>query len=204
VLIPERQRALRELANQQGGYFTSRQAEALGFARNNHPRQVASGAWTREMHGIYRLHGVPTTNPVLAELHAWVLWTMGRKSPQPRGAIAYETALSVYDLSDLMIHRVHLWVPPDFRASVVPKGVVLHRHARVASDITGRDGLRVVRPMPTLLDLLREGRVSREHIERGLRDGLRSGEITRVELQQLPHLLPEAQLLRRWALESGV
>lgn len=193
---------LRELANNQGGYFTARQAEALGYAHNNHPHHVASGSWIREMRGIYRLAGVAVPNPALAELHMWLLWTTGRRAAEPRGAIAYETALSVYDLSDLMIHRVHLSVPPSFRVSVLPRGVVLHKELRDATDITRRDGLLVVRPLPTLVDLLREGRVSREHIRQGLFDGLRKGVVTRDAVVQAAQLAPEARLLNTWILEG--
>jgi predicted transcriptional regulator of viral defense system len=200
--VTPRQSQLRALANDQGGYFTARQAEQLGLANNNHARYVASGEWMREMRGIYRLADVPTTNPALAELHMWLLWTTGRASTEPRGAIAYETALSVYDLSDLIIHRVHLWVPTGFRVSVIPKNVVLHRESRAAADITRRDGLLVIQPLPTLIDLLREGRVSHEHIRQGLFDGLRKGVVTRDAVVQAAQLVTEARLLNKWILEG--
>jgi hypothetical protein len=70
---------LRGLANTQGGYFTARQAEGLGFVRNHHSYHVSAGNWTREAHGIYRLARVPVINPVIEELHRWLLWTMGLK-----------------------------------------------------------------------------------------------------------------------------
>lgn len=152
---------LRELANQQGGYFTARQAVGLGFVRNHHSYHVSTGRWTREAHGIFRLAGVPTANPAVEELHCWLLWTIGRKAMVPRGAIAYETALAVHDLSDLILNKVHLTVPKDFRPSVIPKAVVLHHGSREETEIAQREGLRGVRPFFAVLDLIREGRGAR-------------------------------------------
>lgn len=194
---------LRELANTQGGYFTARQAERLGFVRNHHSYHVSTGNWTREGHGIYRLAGVPALNPAMDELHRWLLWTMGRKADAVRGAIAYETALVVHGLSDLMLGKVHLTVPKNFRPSVVPEVVVLHREDRDASEITERDGIRVVRPFLVVLDLLREGRVSIEHIERGFKDGIAKGNITASEVKKTKLSPNEQYLIQSWLKEAA-
>lgn len=195
--------ALRELSNNQGGYFTARQAEKLGFVRNHHAYHVSTGKWLREARGIYRLAAVRVDNPAKAELHLWLLWTMGRTADVPRGALAYETALSVFDLSDLMINKIHLSVPKDFRPSVVPKEIVLHREDRDESEITGLDGLRVVRPFHAVMDLLREGRVSVEHIERGFKDGIRRGVITIPEVKKAKLSPDERRLVGAWMKESA-
>jgi predicted transcriptional regulator of viral defense system len=195
--------ALRELANNQGGYFTARQAETLGFVRNHHAYHVSTGKWVREARGIYRLAGVRVDNPAMAELHLWLLWTVGRKADAPRGALAYETALSVFDLSDLIINKIHLSVPKDFRPAIVPKAVVLHREDRDASEITGLDGLRVVRPFRAVIDLLREGRVSVEHIERGFKDGIRKGVITIPEVKKAKLSPDERRLVSAWMKEAA-
>ena len=194
---------LRELANTQGGYFTARQAEGLGFVRNHHSYHVSTGNWTREAHGIYRLAGVPVINPAIEELHRWLLWTMGRKADAPRGAIAYETALIVHGLSDLTLNKVHVTVPKDFRPSVIPDTVVLHRENRDGSEITERDGLRVVRPFLAVLDLLREGRVSIEHIERGFKDGIIKGVITASEVKKAKLPAHEQHLINAWLKETA-
>jgi hypothetical protein len=194
---------LRELANVQGGYFTARQAEGLGFIRNHHSYHVSAGNWTREAHGIYRLVGVPLVNPAIEELHRWVLWTMGRKATAPRGAIAYETALFVYGLSDLALNRVHLTVPKEFRPSVIPDEVVLHRETRAETDFTERDGLRIVRPFIVILDLLREGRISIEHIERGFKDGIAKGVISSSEVMKITMPVQTQHLIQSWLKETA-
>jgi len=195
--------ALRELANRQGGYFTARQAEEIGFVRNHHSYHVSTGKWIREARGIYRLVGVPVVNPAIAELHLWLLWTMGRKADTPRGVLAYETALSVFGLSDLMINKIHMAVPKDFRPSIVPKAIVLHHEDRNESDIVELNGLRVVRPFCAVLDLLREDRVSTEHIERGFKDGIRNGTITIPEVKKAKISPEERRLVDTWMKESA-
>jgi predicted transcriptional regulator of viral defense system len=193
-----RQQALRALAYEQEGYFTARQAEALGFANKHFARFAASGTWARERHGIYRLPDVKPQRPGLAELHLWLLWTIGRKGgAEPRGAVAYETALIVYGLSDLQLDLVHLSVPKTFRTMQVPSEVRLHRETLNPIDITRHDGVRIVRPVPTLVALLREGKTSPEHIERALCDGLRSGCVTRADLAATAPGA-ERQQLQQW------
>ena len=192
-----RRQALRALANDQDGYFTARQAEDLGFASKHFARFVASGAWARERQGIYRLPDLQPQRPGLAELHMWLLWTIGRQGKEPRGAIAYETALVVYGLSDLQLDLIHLSVPLGFRVMRVPPEVRLHREELVPDAMTRHDGLRIVRPLPTLLALLCEGKTSQEHIQRALYDGVRLGHITQADLAEA-RSGPELDLLRDW------
>jgi len=202
-MVRNRELDLRELANGQGSYFTARQAEGLGFVRNHHSYHVATGNWVREARGIYRLAGVPVANPAIAELHRWLLWTMGRKANAPRGAIAYETALVLHGLSDLMLNKVHLSVPKDFRPSIIPTAVVLHHEGRDESEIIEWEGLRVVRPFRAVLDLIREGRISIEHIERGFKDGVSRGVITIVEVKKTKLPPSERSLIDAWLKEAA-
>jgi hypothetical protein len=106
---------LLRLALRQGGYFTGRQAQALGYVSNNHGHHVASGAWLREAHGLFRLADFPQDDPARAELHLWVLWTMGRSDVEPPGALAHETAMVVYGMSDLMLDKIHLFCAAGYR-----------------------------------------------------------------------------------------
>jgi hypothetical protein len=56
----EASRRLFDLAEQQQGFFTTKQAKAAGFAENTHPYHVQAGNWIREHRGIYRLTLFPT------------------------------------------------------------------------------------------------------------------------------------------------
>ena len=58
----EASRRLFEIAEQQQGFFTTKQAKAAGFAENTHPYHVQVANWIREHRGIYRLALFPTTD----------------------------------------------------------------------------------------------------------------------------------------------
>ena len=193
---------LREMANHQGGYFTTRQAATVGFKPQNATYYLSTGEWTREAHGIYRLAGVPSTNAAKDELHLWLLWTIGRKAEKPRGALAYETSLTVFNLSDLIPSKIHIAVSRNFKVSKIPKSLVLHHEDRPPSDIIEHEGLRVIRPMVTILDLLRENRISPEHIEQAFKDGLRNGVIPLSEIDHADFKPNERKLICAWIKEG--
>lgn len=193
---------LREIANLQGGYFTTRQATVNGFEPRNAPYYVSTGEWIREVHGIYRLAGVPSIDPSRDELHLWLLWTIGRKAEKPRGALAFETALSVFNLSDLIPSKVHISVPRSFKVSKLPKVVSLHHEDRHPNDTIEHDGLRVVRPLVTIIDIMREGRISPEHIERAFKDGIRQGIITLKEIDKADFKPKERDAIKSWLKEK--
>jgi predicted transcriptional regulator of viral defense system len=67
----ESSRQLYEFAEQQQGYFTTKQAKAAGFAENTHPYHVNTGNWVRDLRGIYRLVLFPAT-----ERSDLVLWAL--------------------------------------------------------------------------------------------------------------------------------
>jgi hypothetical protein len=72
----EASRRLFEVAEQQQGYFTTKQAKAAGFAGNPHPYHVKVGNWIREISGVYRLALFPMTER--PELVLWALWSRNR------------------------------------------------------------------------------------------------------------------------------
>src|SRR5437879_733252 len=100
----EASRRLFEVAEQQQGFFTTKQAKAAGFAENTHPYHVQVGNWVREHRGIYRLTLFPTTDR--PELVLWALWSRNRNEEVER-VYSHHTALSLYDLSDLNPSKLH-------------------------------------------------------------------------------------------------
>src|SRR5664279_4010043 len=94
----EASRQLFEFAEQQQGFFTTKQAKAAGFAENTHPYHVQVGNWIREHRGIYRLALFPAADR--PDLVLWALWSRNRNE-EVEGAYSHHTALSLYDLSDL-------------------------------------------------------------------------------------------------------
>jgi predicted transcriptional regulator of viral defense system len=120
----EASRRLFDLAEQQQGFFTTKQAKAAGFAENTHPYHLQAGNWTREHRGIYRLTLFPT--PDRPDLVLWSLWSRNRKE-DVEGVYSHQTALSLHELSDLNPAKLHLTVPKNFRRnSIIPGIVELH------------------------------------------------------------------------------
>lgn len=72
----EASRRLFEFAEQQQGFFTTKQAKAAGFAENTHPYHVQAGNWIREHRGIYRLALFPAADR--PDLVLWALWSRNR------------------------------------------------------------------------------------------------------------------------------
>src|ERR1039458_5406008 len=109
-------RRLFEFAEQQQGFFTTKQAKTAGFAENTHPYHVQVGNWIREHRGIYRLALFPAADR--PDLVLWALWSRNRNE-EVEGAYSHHTALSLYDLSDLNPAKLHMTVPISDRPDLV-------------------------------------------------------------------------------------
>jgi hypothetical protein len=141
--------ALYEIAEGQQGLFTARQATHLGFKLGSQHHHVKMDNWIRLHRGIYRLARFPQGDQV--QLVLWHLWSQNRAG-EPQGVYSHQTALSLYELSDVMPAKLHLTVPPAFRRNAaIPKVLVLHWAAVNPSDVENLRGFRVTRPLPTIL-----------------------------------------------------
>ena len=179
----EASRRLFELAEQQQGFFTTKQARAAGFAENTHPYHVQAGNWIREHRGIYRLALFPA--PDRPDLVLWSLWSRNRKE-EVEGVYSHETALSLYELSDLNPAKLHMTVPTNFRRnSDIPGIVVLHYRDLLKSEIQPGPGYKYTKPLRTILDLIEDGTVERTFIRQALRQSVNRGLITRQQLRKL-------------------
>lgn len=180
----EATRKLSQTAQSQQGFFTTKQAIQAGFGDKNHAYHVRRGNWVREHRGIYRLSGSPATDR--PDLMLWYLWSQNRNE-ESEGAYSHETALSLYELSDLMPSKLHMTVPKKFRRnSRTPDILVLHRVDLGENEIEEMQGVRVTRPLRTITDLLRTGRVDRSQMRKAVEEALRNGLVTRKEIDALP------------------
>ena len=178
----EAAKRLFEIAEDQQGFFTTKQAKAAGFAENTHPYHVQAGNWIREHRGIYRLASFPRGER--PDLMLWSLWSRNRREAA-QGVYSHQTALSLHDLSDTMPAKLHMIVPKTFRRnSEIPRVVVLHFADLPQSDIGAAHGVRVTKPMRTILDLLEGGDVPPAALRQALREGLRRGLIRRSEIAE--------------------
>jgi predicted transcriptional regulator of viral defense system len=177
----EAARRLFEFAEQQQGFFTTKQAKAAGFAENTHPYHVQVGNWIREHRGIYRLALFPAADR--PDLVLWALWSRNRNE-EVEGVYSHQTALNLYALSDLSPAKLHMTVPPDFRRSSDIPGILVLHHADVAnSDVQTAQGFKFTRPLRTILDLIEAGTVEQRFIRQALRQAVDRGLITRQQIR---------------------
>jgi predicted transcriptional regulator of viral defense system len=176
------------IAEGQGGYFTTRQAEAAGFSQKNHAYHLRAGNWVRERRGIYRLSRFPL--PERPDLMFWWLWSRNRQD-EPQGVFSHETALSLYDLSDINPARLHMTVPRAFQRRGKGPRPALHRAELHADDIGSMSGVKVTKPLRTIADLLAAGTVQMDHMRQAVRQAFARGLITRSELESAERI-PDA------------
>src|SRR6202162_3026623 len=185
---------LYQIAEVQNGFFTTKQAKAAGFAENTHPVPVHAGNWFREHRGIYRLASFPRGER--PDLMLWSLWARNRGEAN-QGVYSHQTALSLYDLSDVMPAKLHMTVPRSFRRnSEIPRVLVLQFADVPESDIGVVHGVRVTNPMRTILDLLEGGEVPPATLRQALREGVRRGLIRRSEIAEARRYLAGSKHLR--------
>lgn len=195
----ERKQRLFTLADQQAGYFTAAQARELGYSDRLIHHHKTYGNWLEAGWGLYRLRDYPATPE--EDLVRLYLWSRDKQG-NPQAVVSHDTALALYELSDLMPSRYHLSVPPGFRKAP-PPGVVLHRSRLEPSEVKWRGGYRITVPLRTLLDAARSG-ISPEHVAEATRQALERGLVRERALKEAVQNLTEAQQFGfRVALEEA-
>lgn len=187
-------RALYELAAQQGGYFTAKQAQQAGYSKQHVDYHVKKGNFERVRRGLYRLPEIPVAeNDDLIRLS---LWSRGRDD-EPQAVASHETALGVHGLGELLPKKVHLTAPKTFRKKP-PRTVVLHLAAVDAAELEEREGFRVTNPTRTLLDVAASDTVPQEQLEKAVSEALQRGLVRRASLLKLgPKHVRLAQVLKK-------
>ena len=189
------------IAQTQGGFFTARQAEEAGFDPHNFTYHIKAGNWERECRGVYRLSNYPMVEH--PDLIVWSLWSRGRDE-KPKGVYSHETALSIFNLSDIMPSKLHMTVPSNFRRSAkTPKILVLHYADLQPEEIRGNEEYKVTRPIKAILDLCKDKRIEDELLLQALAEGKAHGLITQEEINknrsQLIAFLPKSRQLLKTA-----
>ena len=156
--------ALYQLAEQQAGYFTARQAARAGYSWERLTNYAKNERFQRVAHGIYRLSQFPSSR--FEDL--FVAWL----KCGPKSAISHESALVLYDLSDVLPGEVHVTVPRT--ASRRRKGIHLHTNRLSPANVVMREGLPVTSVPRTIADVARAG-LSEDHVTRAIREALDDG-----------------------------
>lgn len=165
------QKALYDRAERQAGYFTARQARSAGFSWERLVEHAKSGRFRRIARGIYRLSQFPSSN--FEDL--FVAWLRCG----PKAVISHESALAVYDLSDLIPGQIHVTVLRT--ASRRRRGIRQHTSGFRSKVIKRREGLPVTSVPRTIADVAKAG-VAEEMVKEAIRQALKRGLTTQDAL----------------------
>lgn len=178
------ERALMEIAREQGGYFTAAQALSVSYTYRQQNYHKNRGNWMYIDHGVYRLRTYPESEH--EDLIRWSFWSRNRRG-EFQATVSHDTALAVHELGDVMPGKIHLTVPPGFRKKATG-GYILHTARLDSHDIEHRQGFNVTTPLRTLLDVA-DSPLSQDLFESAVRDALRRGMVRSKQL--LSAELPE-------------
>jgi predicted transcriptional regulator of viral defense system len=170
VTHPDHQK-LYEIAEEQAGYFTSAQAQIAGFSLPLLSYHATAGRYDRIDHGLYRFVQFPGS-PYEDLFVAWL-------RTGPESVISHESALAVYELSDVLPAEVNIIVPRT--ASRRREGIRLHTNQLRSDEVTRRDGLPITTVARTIADVIANG-LPTELVEQAVREALRRGLTTRESL----------------------
>jgi predicted transcriptional regulator of viral defense system len=163
----DRWEVLGRVAASQAGFVTTKQTEEAGFHRNalrHHAR--TGGRLDRAGRGLYRLRFYPSS-PFDHVAAAWML--AGSKI----AVVSHESALELYDLSDVIPVKVHLTLPRRYRHRAAPTGVRYHfpREPLGDGEVRSVHGLPTTSPERTIADALEAG-TQPEQIEMAVRQAV--------------------------------
>lgn len=164
--------ALFAVAESQAGYFTTAQAGGAGYSRQLVAHHAAAGNFERVSHGVYRMARYPGT----PREDLYVAWLQAG----PDAVVSHDSALDVYDLSDIMPSEIHLTLPRT--SSRRRTGIRMHTAPLDLSEVTSRDGLPITTVARTIVDVIRAG-TSTEHVARAIDEALTRGMVTEKDLQ---------------------
>jgi predicted transcriptional regulator of viral defense system len=173
---------LYKIAEPQYGFFTTKQAKEAGYDESKHAYHVRAGNWIREHRGIYRLRNFPS--PERPDLMLWFLWSRDRNDV-PQGVYSHDTALALYELSDVNPAKLHMTVPKGFRRnSDMPQVLVLHKAALAPTDSESIFGVRATTPLRTIADLIVAGSTDQNILKQAITEGMARGLVTRRQIER--------------------
>jgi predicted transcriptional regulator of viral defense system len=181
------QKLLFEIAESQQGFFTAKQAINCGFSSKNHQYFVKKGKWIKEGWGIYRLANYPVTDR--PDLMKWYLWSRN-KNDIPQAVFSHETALMLYDLSDIMPDKIHMSVPKKFRKfNKIPKVLKIYKMDLPEDDIRAYLSVKVTTPIRTIIDIIEENIISQDLIYQAIEEAISRGVIiSKKKILEHPYL----------------
>ncbi|MGH9022350.1 MAG: type IV toxin-antitoxin system AbiEi family antitoxin domain-containing protein [Acidimicrobiia bacterium] len=165
-------KALYEVALEQYGYVTAKDARDAGLGASHLVDLARRGDVERVAHGLYRFRVVPVT--MRDQFMEAALW------PRGLGVISHASALDLWDLCDVNPARVHVTVPKRERVRrQAPPAYVVHVRDLDPRDVTRAQGIPVVAVRRAILDGIEAhlgGHLVDQAIETATRQGLLDAE----------------------------
>ena len=162
---------LYEIAESQAGYFTTQQASGAGYSRKDLSALSKRGKFSRMAWGIYRIVLFPATP--FDDLFIAVL------KSGPNAVISHASALSIYDLSDVLPGEVHVIIPKS--RSRRRAGIKYHTCKISKNEITSYKGLPITTVERTITDVFRNG-LDPNLVKQATQQAINRGMITRESL----------------------
>ena len=114
--------------------------------------------------------------------------------------VSHESALDLYELSDVIPNAVHLTVPRSKRYLQAPPGVAIHTTTKPLqqSEILSKDGMRLTTPTRSIIDAAESG-TAMEQVEMAVQQALERGLTTerRMRAAAASHSRRVIQLIDR-------
>lgn len=169
---------LTEVAADKFGLLTLDDAKQVGYQPKTIVTLAERGQLERVSRGVYRVPFLPG-----GEMQAYMaaaLWPQGA-----RGVLTHETALDLWNVSDVNPAKIHITVPRAHRPQRdVPKAYVIHREDLDPADMTAIEGVPVVR-LARAIRQCAELHLGRDLLEQAVRHGRSRGLLSAEEHKQL-------------------
>ena len=173
---------LYDVAEAQLGYFTADQARQAGVHPVRLIQLAKAGNIERASRGVYRLARFPLSP--LGQYMEATLWPQVRR-PGVRGVLSHESALTLYELSDVSPAKVHITLPPSLRIRrTIPRHLVIHHADLAPTDIRVVEGVQVTTAERTIRDV-HAADLGDALVRQAVADARRSGQLTYEQAARL-------------------
>lgn len=164
------------LAARQRGYFAVHQALTMGVSRRTIQYWRSKNRFVPVLRGIYRLFGYYQQGLID---DVWPVWLASGQDT----IVSHESALVLYDLSDLMPNTIHLSVSYQRRGRHYPSEVRIHTFTKEIpkSEITYHEGIPVTQIERTIIDCV-ASHVQRDQVQLACHQAVERGLTTSTRL----------------------
>lgn len=172
-------KTLYEIAEDNYGFLTVKDARQVGIRPQRLAEMARRGSLRREGLGLYRLDPFPPHE--LDGYRKATLWPYGIE-----GILSHETALDLYELSDVNPAKIHVTLPKRYRLRrrQAPPAYRFHHEDIEANDVTRHEGLPIVTPA-TAIRQCHAAHLRRDLLRQALEDARQRGLISRDAYQEL-------------------